>query len=104
MNEKARPVIEQLEDMGYHYSVDLIDISRNIKGYTFTLEDRGDAFMIHIEDRRDDPNVNDFLIWSSLKSGEKNWFGQLIELGGCIEYSAMKFIMKFIDILKGEEE
>lgn len=101
--KKRKNVIKQLEDMGYSYSIDFFDISKkNIIGYTFTLEDNGDAFIVHIEDHRDDPNINDFLIWSALKSGEKDWFGNLIKTEGCVEYSAMKLIIEFIDILKGE--
>jgi len=96
-------IIKRLEDMGYRYSVDTFK-NGEVYGYTFALEeDDGDTFTIHIEDLRDDPDINDFLICSGTDSGEKDWFGNSIKTEGCVEYSAMKLIMEFIDILKGEE-
>lgn len=102
---KCENVIKQLEDMGYRYSVNAFN-NGEVYGHTFTLEedDTGDTYIIHIEDYRDDPKINDFLIYSGLDSGEKDWFGNFIKTGGCVEYSAMKLIMEFIDILKGEEK
>lgn len=100
---KCENVIKQLEDKGYRYSVNTFK-NGEVYGYTFTLEDNdGDKFTIYIEDHRLDTDINDFLIWTGLDSGEKNWFGQPIKLEGCVEYSAMKLVMEFIDILKGEE-
>jgi hypothetical protein len=104
IEKRRRTVIKKLEDMGYRYSVNTFN-NGEVYGHTFTLEEckDGDTYIIHIEDHRDDPNVNDFLIFSGIDSGEKDWFGKLIKTEGCIEYSAMKLIMEFIDILKGEE-
>lgn len=99
-------IIEQLEKLGYGYSTSLYD-DGTICTYRFIRPDcmvKNCYWEIKIEDHTDDDN-KDWLIFVGYHDPDQNdWFGNQIDISGCVEFEAMKLIVEFAEILKEEDK
>lgn len=80
-------------------------INRKCKFWVFkrTVEDSCTHQLI-LEDCREDVDIGDWLIFSSLIDDERNWDGYYIETKYPLTYSEYKFIEKIIHELETESE
>lgn len=103
---KKFEITEKLHKLGYEYRTKLWD-DGTVCTYKFIRPDcmrDGCYWEVAIEDHTDDDG-DDYLIFVSYHDpDEKDWFGNQRDISGCVEFEAMKLIVEFTEILKGEKD
>ena len=102
---KKFEITEDLYKLGYEYRTEFFD-NGTISAHTFIHPDctrDGCYWEIAIEDHMDD-DCKDWLIFVRYYDpDQKDWEGCHIDIEGCVEFEAMKLIVEFTNILKGEK-
>lgn len=102
MNE----TIKKLEKLGYLYQTELYS-DGSVCTYKFIRNDcmrDGCFWEVAIEDHTEDDG-EDWLIFVRYHDpDEKDWFGNQRDISACVEFEAMKLIVEFTGILKGEKD
>ena len=97
-------IIDEMENLGYRYCVKRWP-NGTAMTYKFELSDKQDpksSWIISIEDHHGEPDIDDWLIYCCYHDPEqKDWDGIQIDIGGAVEFKAMKLIIEFIEELYG---
>ena len=70
----VRPSKDPVTDLHDLYGYELSEVNKKFKYHRFQREVEGETHIVLIEDRLDDVNVRDYLIFSYLKGTAKSWF------------------------------